>query len=284
MPSRAAGAATRRRAGPAASGPPGVHDRDEQAPLPVFVHISKNAGNTVRSLLRANYAPTRLLDVMVLGRRSVTGGVKTSDSPDADVVATVAEARARQHEVDCIASNLPFGLHRYLDRPVRYFAFLREPVSRCVSQWYFSYAGKHDGGATWASWGKYDYDVERILDSGIAPVFMNDQVRIVTGSGAAEIGPDDFELARELIEHRYEFVGASERFDDCLAVLARELEWTTVSYTKQNIGRKSDRTVLPRGAEAAFREANEWDARLHEWLVRDYLPRRLERARSPARA
>jgi hypothetical protein len=70
-------------------------------------------------------------------------------------------------------------------------------------------------------------------------------------------------------------VGAVEYFAPCLKILAHQFGWKDVAYKKLNVGDKSDPRILPDQAEERFREANEWDIRLYEWLVKNYLPQRI---------
>jgi hypothetical protein len=243
--------------------------------LPFFIHLNKNGGYTMRDVLVRNHPPGDLLDVMVRGRRSVDGRAKTVESADDDVVHCVAEIRRRQHELACVAANLPFGIDRFLERPVAYFTVLREPVSRGLSYWFFAYNNR-DNHPMWSILESYDFDLDRIFAAGAGYHLTNDQVRMVAGIGTPEPGADDLARAKDLIEERYTLVGALERFDPCLRALARRFGWRDIAYERRNVGEKTKRSILPRGFEGRLREANEWDARLHEWLVRDYLPRRLE--------
>src|SRR5439155_1820640 len=107
--------------------------------LVCYVHINKNFGNTIRDVLDRNYGG-RLAEYMVNGRRTRRAdAARTVDSGDDDVRRVVDEIQRRQFAIDCLALNLPYGIHRYLNRPARYFTLLREPVDRCVSFWYWAY-------------------------------------------------------------------------------------------------------------------------------------------------
>jgi hypothetical protein len=242
--------------------------------LACFLHINKNAGTTMRYILQQNYRKGAFLDVMLQGRRGADGRAKTVDGLDEDVYQLVNEVQSRQGTLACIAANLPFGLHKLINRPITYFTLLREPVSRCLSYWYFAHRTRNEG-RLWSTLEQYGFDIRRICEEHAAYQFTNDQVRMVSGSSAPEPGKADFQLACELIEERFVLAGAVEFFDPCLQALGCKLGWSHVPSLKLNVGIKADSSILPARAEEHFRESNEWDIRLYEWLITSYLPRKL---------
>lgn len=228
----------------------------------------------MRRILRWNYPGDAFLEIMIQGRRGLGGGAKTVKGLDEDVIAALNEIQVRQHSLSCIAANLPFGLHAYLDRPVAYFTLLREPISRCISYWYFAYRTREDG-RLWSTFESYDFDLRRILNENVAFQLSNDQVRMLSGSSAAEPGESELKQARENIQEHFILAGAIEHFDRCLSLLADRFGWRRTADLKENVGDKSDRSLLPSDAVKWLRDANEWDIRLYKWLVSDYLPGKL---------
>jgi hypothetical protein len=239
-----------------------------------FMHIEKNAGTTMRSILRMNYNSNEYFGAPPLGRVSCTGEAKTINSPDQDIFEVSSEIQNQQHRLACVAASLPFGIDKYLDRPVAYFTFLREPVERCISTWYFAFQNRSRSGL-WSILEQYDFDLLRILGDGVAYQFTNDQVRMIAGISSPRPTACDFRSAREIIAERFVLAGAVTAFDRCLQVLAPRFGWQKTSYSPLNVGVKSDHSLLPTGAENHFREANDLDIRLYEWVVQTYLPRRL---------
>lgn len=193
---------------------------------------------------------------------------------DEDVHEVVSDIQALENRLACVVANLPYGLHEFLLRRVTYFAFLREPVSRCESYWHHAYRLRANGNL-WSTLEKYDLDLDSALRAGVAYQFSNDQTRMISGSSAADVSRDQYELARYNIEHHFEFVGAVEQFSTCVRKLARRLRWRDTTPRHENARLRENRGPLPPRNARTFREANEWDARLHQWLVRSYLPRNL---------
>jgi hypothetical protein len=243
----------------------------EAAGFVYFMHIDKNAGTSVRQILRMNYPVETLLEAQPLGRMGVDGRPKTVGGLDEDVYQFISEVQNRQHRIQCVAANLPYGLDRFVDPPVRYFTFLREPVSRCVSYWYFAFQTRRTA-PLWSVLENYDFDLRRILQDGAAYQLTNDQVRMITGCSAPDPGETEFKAACQIIEERFVLAGAVDYMDACIRVLASRLAWRQVSSVRLNVGTKTDVSILPASADRYFREANEWDVRLYEWLVNKYLP------------
>jgi hypothetical protein len=232
-----------------------------------YIHINKNAGNSIIEALVNNY-PGRFEQYLVSGRRSTTSsGAKTVDVLDEDVRRIVAEIGARQHRYDAVALNLPVGIDRMIDRPTSYITMMREPVDRCVSYWYWAYK-KRDSGNLWAA---LQAGVPAGVD-GLPLQFRNDQVRFLSGTPNVEVTADDLKLAIKTIKERFAFVGAVEQFDECREFLARTLSWTGSAAFHLNKGDRDDRRLLPPGIVEVFQAANLWDMELYQWLTRKYLP------------
>lgn len=240
--------------------------------LVYFMHIEKNGGTTIRHILTANYTPEALLSVLPLSRMGTDGRAKTLDGLDEDVFELITAVQDRQQTLACVAANLPFGIHKFLERPVTYFTLLREPVDRCVSCWYFAFENRYRS-PLWSVLEGYDLDLQRILTDGAAYQFCNDQVRMISGSPAFNLGEDDLRKACEIIDERFFLAGVLESFDRCLKLLACRFGWHHTSFSRLNVGVKTDPSLLPAQAEKYFREANYLDILLYEWVVRKYLPK-----------
>jgi hypothetical protein len=238
------------------------------------VRINKNAGTSTCHILEQNYAPGSFVNVILQGRRGVDGRAKTVDGFDEDVYQLVNEVQSRLGTLACVAANLPYGLHKIIDRHVSYFTLLREPVSRCISYWYFAYQHRNEVGL-WSTLERYQFDIRRLREARAAYQLTNDQVRMVSGSSAPEPSEQEFQLACENIEERFAFAGAVELFEPCLQRLRYHFGWAHVSNERLNARWIDDQSILPTAAEKHFRETNEWDIRLYEWLITKYLPRKL---------
>ena len=211
---------------------------------------------------------------MVQGRSAADGQAKTVHSLEEDVHEAISEVQQRQHRLACVAANLPFGLHEYLDRPLTYFALMREPVSRCISYWHFAYRTRNDS-RVWSRFETFDFDLRQILEKGVALALSNDQVRMLSGSPARYPGEEEFRRACETIQEHFVLVGAVEYFAASIRTIAERLGWARIPDVHENRGVRTEAAQLSHDADAYFGDANEWDIRLYEWLIDRYLPHHL---------
>jgi len=187
----------------------------------IFMHIPKAAGQTLYGIIGRQY---RRQEILIL-----KGNVGEVEPPPRDTAAKI------------IVGHVPFGFHRYLDRPSTYVTFLREPVSRIRSLYrYIATSPRHHlhdsvSGVTLLEFVSGEMDTEEV---------ENGQVRQI--SGLTEGVPDAAALARAKQNlESCRVVGLTERFDESVVLLKRALGWRTPFYVPMNVtegGPPSDRT------------------------------------------
>src|SRR5271155_2663578 len=89
----------------------------------VFLHIPKTAGTTLTHILQRSH-PARLVC-------KSTGMPEQLDA----LMEMPAEARAA---LSLVTGHFPYGIHRHFARPVTYVTFLRRPVDRVISAYYYA--------------------------------------------------------------------------------------------------------------------------------------------------
>src|SRR5687768_14239089 len=88
--------------------------------LLVFVHIPKTAGVTFSTILAGFYQP----------------GVYSIYST-AEIAKFQQLTEAQRGTYELLQGHFPYGIHDYIPRPTQYITFLRDPVARVVSLYYF---------------------------------------------------------------------------------------------------------------------------------------------------
>lgn len=83
-----------------------------------FLHIPKTAGTTFTELLRSILFPDQLLII----RPEIINGLELADY---DI-----------NEYDCICGHFTYEIHKLLNRTPLFLTFLREPISRAISNYY----------------------------------------------------------------------------------------------------------------------------------------------------
>jgi hypothetical protein len=216
------------------------------------IHVMKTGGQTMCDILRQSF-PGRHCDVQVKG-------VATADD--------LRFARRFYPRMRSIAGHGVVPLSNLAEAcdSIRYFAFLRDPVERCIS--HYQYRRNKDEVSDFEPW------LER---------FANYQVRFLSRTHTAQDPwtiEANAERAIEAIERHVGFVGLQERFDESLVMLAR---WVAdpafdVEYRARNVAAKSTirKQLLgdPR-IVGLIRARHEEDEKLYRYVKETVFPRQV---------
>jgi sulfotransferase famil protein len=243
--------------------------RDAAPPLLCFVHVQKTAGTSVTELLRRNF-PQGFHQYLVVGRKDQDGRGKNFDSADEDIQDILRHIADPSHGLELITGHVPYGIHKKIGRRVSYFAFLRDPLARALSQ-YYHVMDETRNSALRRIMIEYDFDFRRAIESGAALQFNNDQTRMLIGSDKMFLDESDLDQAKAVIERDYLLVGTHERLRESLDLLCDKLNLRTRNLSTLNLGRRDLPPPAP-GVEEAFVAANDLDGRLYDWVAQEYLP------------
>jgi hypothetical protein len=181
-----------------------------------FLHIPKTAGGTLIYTLDNYFGTGEIFPPLLLSDL-----LKTPD-----LLEQINRYRFIRGHFDAVTLSL-------IQRPVKVFTFLRNPVERTLSQ--FSHASRHPEVAWWDTAGYFSNQtsLEDFLQTSEAKAFLGDiQVRSLTSewSGVEKLNfwdttapalPDStrIELAKRRLDS-FAVIGIQERFDDSLQLLA----------------------------------------------------------------
>jgi hypothetical protein len=222
----------------------------------IFLHIAKAGGTTFEHLLARHYPPgaTYALD----NWDTLAAIQRLKNTPPADLA-----------HVRLLKGHMPFGLHEYLPGPARYITFLRHPVERLLSMYYFIqrtpehylYEAVTGQGLT----------VEQFVRSGLSPELDNAQVKAISGNFThyGQCTRADLEQAQRNVEQWFEVVGITERYDESLLLMRRALRWRGwPTYKRANVtAQRPAAKQVPASALAAIRDVNALDMELYEWAA-----------------
>jgi hypothetical protein len=209
--------------------------------LCTFVHVPKTGGITLYNILSRFYHEKN---------RKLVQTVKTPLREE-------ATSRAKRNEPFLIQGHL--NITEVLDIPGNFiFTFLRSPVSRVISHYYFlkeqptlkHYEYLNRPGTTIESF--YALKEKKDIDNCL--------VRYISGlheTPFGEIGQAHYDLALENLQSKIHFFGVQEHYDESLILLAGKLGWPLPIYRKKNLTKKKD-AISPATFEF-LHEANKWD-------------------------
>jgi Sulfotransferase family len=242
----------------------------------IFIHIPKTAGTTLAAYMDLNYGDPLPTEIKIRHRNTADGRGVTAASDMPEVEEAIRMLTAQTPPPAAVIAMLPYGLHRVLNRPCRYFSLIRDPVERAISAWFFA-CSRRETNPLGHLISAYRFDFARLLEDRAAFIFHNDQVRMLSGTDRFEIGPKDFECAIELIELNYVMVGLTERFNESVQLIGQILGWTKMGVTERYNQTPNRRPQdIPECVIDALRRENSWDIALHEWILKVYFPRRMQ--------
>ena len=224
----------------------------------IFLHIPKAAGSTLQSILLKLYDPGDLC--LIYGKKGTRGMEeieKIKDYPEPE-----------RMRIRVLVGHMKFGLHSYLRQPATYITFMREPVARIISHYFYTL--NYPGHYLYDRVMENRMDLKDYVESGLSDELDNGQTRLLSGIGqSVAFGgctPEMLETAKKNIREHFSMVGLSERFDETLLLMKNMFGWKTPYYQKINVGRqKMPREKISEDTLAAIRKYNEWDIRLYAY-------------------
>lgn len=175
----------------------------------VFVHIPKAGGSTLYSVIRNSYHPSEIYKL---------------DMSDW-LMSGFRRLRAEQlGKLKVMYGHMDFSVRDLLPSDVRYMTFLRDPVQRVLSYYYYARYMTTDELHDLA----VRLPISQWIREGSRPEFDNGMVRRL--SGAMESVPfgactrDMLGQAKTNLEE-FAFVGLTERFDESYVALCKRFGW-----------------------------------------------------------
>ena len=206
-----------------------------------FIHIEKAAGITLHSIFKNNTF------------RYITLSPWAIRANDPENVFTPQEAKIFFRLFPYLNG---FGGHTtraYLDyeqaigREIAYFTFLRQPVSRFISHYFYHKQIMN-----------IDWDLRSFIEEGHYNNFMTRRI----------CGKDDALLAIQYLKEKFKFVGLVERFDESLLLLKNELglQNFNMHYEIQNVNPKKNEKAISGYLINKIERANQSDLQVYDFV------------------
>lgn len=216
-----------------------------------FLHIPKTAGTTLNSILDHNFAPESILNVY-------------TDQEKERLRETTYEELA---QFQLIRGHVFIAnFEDILDGPVpmRVFTFLRDPIDRVISEFYFLKAWPKSH--LYRFLNENDISLAEYVESDhprLAVRGQNIMVNSLSGVGIDSM-EDRLEMAWHHLKTRFACFGILEQFDASLMLLKKELGLTNIFYERQNVRtHKVHRPVSPQTVQM-IQDHNQADIQLYE--------------------
>lgn len=227
----------------------------------IFLHIPKTAGVTVRHLIQRQYTETEMYY-----------GDHLSPTEVADAFASLTANQKMQFKM--VWGHLIFGVHQHLPQKATYFTFLRDPVERTISHYYYILSRPHEFEIA-----RYlrenNFSFHEALEQELILDIQNVQTRMVAGL-PYDFPPNTYkeehlEMAKKNLTDHFAMVGLVERFDESLLLLKKVLSWDSIFYYQKNkTPQRPYQRQIPPETLALIKKENRLDLQLYEFAQQQF--------------
>jgi hypothetical protein len=197
-----------------------VNLETSHSPLILFVHVPKTGGMTLHSILSRQ--------LRGIFAESMDEAKSLLDSLGASEVA----------QLELVAGHVPYGLHEFVQRPVKYVTMLREPVQRVVSHYWFVrnepdhylYPAIVDGDLSLREYAERGCGLSAEIENGQVWMFSARARRLECADR------ESLEEAKLALRDRFSLVGTTERFDESVVAMQHVLGLRSPVYVRRNTG------------------------------------------------
>lgn len=217
----------------------------------IFLHIPKTAGSSLSKIIKQHYSKSETATL------DKAGIARFKSLP--------AEQRARYR---LIQGHLYFGLHRFIPRASTYVTFLRHPIERALSFYY--YARTTPDHYLYPVLTSEDVDLNGMLARDLTIELQNHQTRMLAGNEwqnpQCAVTRTTLERAQENLRSHFRVVGLQEEFDASLLLLHRAFGWPVRSYARENVTEGKPREKpLDIETQRLLEEKNSFDLELYAY-------------------
>lgn len=161
-----------------------------------------------------------------------------------------------------------FGLHRLIPGSSSYITFLRNPVERVHSFYY--YARSNPDHYLYNALTAERLDLEAMLAQDASLELCNEQTRMLTGDEWEDpqrpVTHAALKRAMANLQTHFRVVGLTEEFDASVLLLHKMFGWQLACYGKENVTKnKPDSAFLDAETRSLIEETNIFDLKLYEY-------------------
>lgn len=217
----------------------------------IFPHIPKTGGSTLYKILKGQYSRAQTLRL-----------------EDSQIAAFKTLPVAQRGRYRLIEGHLHFGLHRFIPGPSTYITFLRRPVERVRSFYY--YARSTPDHYLYPLLATGHLDLKGLLAREVTVELCNWQTRQVAGDEWEDphraVTRDALERAQANLRTHFRVVGILEEFDASLLLLRRAFDWHLPFYVKENVTKEKHADMSQDDeTRRLIKDANALDLELYEY-------------------
>lgn len=199
----------------------------------VYVHLPRTAGANLGAVLQKYFkAPCMQYGIERFGEPNTLNN--PGETHFIELARCIREVE-KKHENIYIQGHIPYGIHRYIESPVKYITIVRNPIKRVWSR-YNAYRSAQQY-SIYQYWKReYDLKFERIIEAGELEL-CNDQTRLIIGTCRKEITDFDATVAIDLLVNKYTWVGTTEDFWKSGSDFSKAVGIPNVKFNRARVNR-----------------------------------------------
>jgi hypothetical protein len=220
----------------------------------IFLHLPKCGGTTLNRIIEWEYDPRRIFSIDPIF--FLWSYQKLNRLP-----------ANRLAKMQVLKGHMPFGIHRKLPQPFTYITFLRDPVERVISAYYFAKNYLLHPKHRWISKLTLEEYVRSSPNHNVQTKYLSGR-DFVGDYHAGDCTEEMLAMAKENLVRHFALVGLTERFDEGLAILKIIFGWQISKYAKFNVTKtRLKQTSLPASTVELIKERNRFDVALYDFGV-----------------
>jgi hypothetical protein len=211
-----------------------------------FVHIPKTAGTTLHKVISQQYP-----------KEKIYIHHDTDGPPSAELAARI-EAQGSS----VVMGHFSVGLHEFIPS-LRYVTCLRDPIARLISHYRHAL---HDPTHYLHREAK-SLTLAQYVSSGLSGELSDGMTRMLAGVPDfhhGQVTGETLALALSNLKSNFTAIIPSERFDEGLLILARDLGWKSPYYLRRKVGRHTTTAPIDPETISAIEEHNRHDRQLYD--------------------
>lgn len=222
----------------------------------IFQHIPKTAGTTFRYIIQYQFPPSGICELYGSSGPHIQRIEKLQKLSD-----------SQRKKIKIINTHIGFGLHNFLQQPCTYITFLREPISRTISMYYYFQKTKNFrfSNLSLREFVQTYEGVQNGMTKNLAGIVLKSQLSEHSENQEFFCTEESLKIAQENIQKHFKFVGISERFDESLLLLQQKLGWKIPLYDRSNISKKPNN--IDQDTIKLIEELNQFDSQLYQYAV-----------------
>lgn len=220
----------------------------------IFQHIPKTAGTTLRYIIQYQFLPSAICELYGSAGSHVERINKLKNL-----------SKSERENLKIINTHLGFGLHEFITPPYTYITFLREPVDRVISMYYYYQKTKNPlfQHLSLLEFVRSYSAVQNGVTKNLSGVTLKRQLLPLEEKDSVPFSEENLAIAKQNLKTHFKFVGICESFDESLILLHRMLGWKIPLHDKSNVSKRARN--IPQETLSSIEELNRLDIQLYQY-------------------